>query len=110
MQTFHLSVKDKGRTVLPSALQKECGFAPGSDLVARTIGPGSFLVETPEAVLARVRGGLPDDALNEGGVEALDVWRAGSDAERRSRLEEASYSSERTSRQRGNALLDELGL
>jgi len=110
MQTFHLAVKDKGRTVLPSALQKECGFAPGSELVARTLGPGSFLVETPEAVLARIREGLRDDALREGGVEALDAWRADSDAQRRERLEQPKLSSERASRRRGQALLDELGL
>jgi len=75
MQTFRLTVKDKGRTVLPSALQKACGFAPGTELIARTLGQGRFLVETQDVVLERIWSGVSADR-EDNGVDALQecVW------------------------------------
>ncbi len=84
---FRLSVKDKGRTVLPVALQRECGFGPGVDLFARPLGAGRFVVETADAVLDRIWEGLP--ASEGDAVAELSSWRTESG---RSRM--AALSSE----------------
>jgi bifunctional DNA-binding transcriptional regulator/antitoxin component of YhaV-PrlF toxin-antitoxin module len=61
-----LSVGEKGRVVLPAALRREAGVQVGDELVARVVGPHQILVETKEAVAARLRarfrdGGGTDD-------------------------------------------------
>jgi len=109
MQIFRLSVKDKGRTVLPSALQKACGFAPGTELIARTLGQGQFLVETHDAVLERIRSGVQADS-EDNGVDALQEWRLASDAERNENLASPDLPDEATSQSRGTQLLSDLGL
>jgi len=109
MQTFRLAVKDKGRTVLPSALQKACGFAPGAELIARTLGQGRFLVETQDVVLERIWSGVPADR-EDNGVDALQEWRLVSDAERSEHLSSPDLPDEATSQLRGAQLLSDLGL
>lgn len=109
MTTYRLSIKDKGRTVLPAALQRECGFAPGSELLARPIGKGQFIVESADAVLERIWSRLPD-RVQPSGVESLREWREDSDTGRSARLESSESVPTDESRQRGADLLTTLGL
>jgi bifunctional DNA-binding transcriptional regulator/antitoxin component of YhaV-PrlF toxin-antitoxin module len=55
-----LSVGEKGRVVLPAALRREAGVQVGDELVARAVGPHQILVETREAVAARLRARFRD--------------------------------------------------
>jgi bifunctional DNA-binding transcriptional regulator/antitoxin component of YhaV-PrlF toxin-antitoxin module len=109
MTTFRLSVKEKGRTVLPAGLQRACGFAPGAELVARPLGQGRFLVESTDAVLSRIWERAADGATVEG-VADLSMWRADADAQRWEQLEAAELPPEDVSRERAADLLAELGL
>jgi bifunctional DNA-binding transcriptional regulator/antitoxin component of YhaV-PrlF toxin-antitoxin module len=67
-----LSVGEKGRVVLPAALRKEAGVQVGDELVARVVGPHQILVETKEAVAARLRARFRD----AGGTDDLRRARA----------------------------------
>ena len=109
MTTYRLTVREKGRTVLPADLQRACGFGVGSELVARRLGPGRFVVETVDAVLERIWSGIPE-ATAESGVDVLHAWRATSDAARDDRLRSAVLPDEETSRARAECLLDDRGL
>jgi len=55
-----LSVGEKSRVVLPAALRREAGVEVGDELVARAVGPHQILVETREAVAARLRARFRD--------------------------------------------------
>jgi hypothetical protein len=109
MPTFRLFVKDKGRTVLPLGLQRACGFAPGSELVARPLGNGRFLVESADAVLSRIWERAADGSA-EDGVAALSTWRTEAGTQRRDRLVVAELPPEDASRERAADLLADLGL
>lgn len=109
MSDFQLSVKVKGRTVLPVGLQRACGFAPGAKLVARPLGKGCFVVETREAVLERIWAGIPHNTTTDG-VADLARWRQIADAERWERLASPEFPAEEVSKERANQLLDALGL
>jgi len=114
MPTFRLSVKDKGRTVLPIGLQRACGFAPGAELLARPLGNGRFLVESSDAVLSRIWERAAEDTEDtqdaEAGVAALRAWRTEADTQRWDRLDETELPPDDVSRQRAADLLAELGL
>jgi len=109
MSDFRLSVKVKGRTVLPVGLQRACGFAPGAKLVARPLGRGRFVVETPEAVLERIWAGIPQNMITDG-VADLARWRQITDTERWERLTSPAFPAEEISTERANQLLRSLGL
>ena len=70
--TVTLSVGDKGRVVLPAALRREAGVQVGDELIARAVGPHQILVETREAVAARLRARFRD----AGGTDDLRQARA----------------------------------
>lgn len=109
MSDFQLSVKVKGRTVLPVGLQRACGFAPGAKLVARPLGRGCFVVETREAVLERIWAGNSQNTTADG-VADLARWRQMSDADRWERLASPEFPAEEVSAERANQLLSALGL
>ncbi len=109
MSDFQLSVKEKGRTVLPIGLQRACGFAPGAKLVARPLGNGRFLVETREAVLERIWADNPQSITTDG-VADLARWRQIADTERWERLASSDLAAEEISSERANQLLSALGL
>lgn len=109
MNDFQLSVKVKGRTVLPVGLQRACGFAPGAKLVATPLGRGCFVVETREAVLERIWAGIPQNTTTDG-VADLARWRQTTDAERWERLASPEIPAEEVSAERANQLLRALGL
>jgi len=109
MSDFQLSVKEKGRTVLPVGLQRACGFAPGAKLVARPLGNGSFVVETRETVLERIWAGNSQSTTTDG-VGDLARWRQVADTQRWERLASSDLPAEEISSERAIQLLRALGL
>jgi hypothetical protein len=109
MPTFRLFVKEKGRTVFPAGLQRACGFAAGSELVARPLGDGRFLVESADAVLSRIWERAAAHST-EDSVAALSTWRAEAGTQRWDRLDAAELPPEDVSRRRAADLLVDLGL
>ena len=55
--SFHVGAK--GRVVLPAALRRAAHIEEGAELVARLVGEGQLLLETKDAVRARVWGAAP---------------------------------------------------
>lgn len=64
-------VGPRGRVTVPAAIQRAVGLTEGDEVIIRAVGPGVVVVETPQAVLDRIRAGMqsagPDsaDALTE---------------------------------------------
>lgn len=109
MTTYRISVKHKGRAVLPVGLQKACGFAPGDDLVARPLGQGRFIVESTSAIMERIWSQVPDGGTDDA-LTSFEEWRATSDEARRAELDSPMVGSTAESRRRGAKLLAEFGL
>jgi bifunctional DNA-binding transcriptional regulator/antitoxin component of YhaV-PrlF toxin-antitoxin module len=108
MVTYTLSVKEKGRTVLPAALRTACQFTDATELVATPLGRGKFLVETREAIVDDLWAGLP--ATEESGaVNELMAWRVSSEQARCEQLTAVAISDS-TENDPGATLLAELGL
>lgn len=105
---YRIVVKEKGRVVLPIALQRACGFAPGDELVARPIGAGRFIVESGDAILSRIWSRLPEDSIGDTGD--LATWRHESDSARQRSLESPEFEATPESNRRTSRLLAEFGL
>ncbi|WP_459642073.1 hypothetical protein [Kineococcus sp. NUM-3379] len=56
MTTYPVRLDAKRRPTLPAELLAEAGVSPESELVASTDGAGRIVVETREALVARIRG------------------------------------------------------
>ncbi len=68
--SFHVGAK--GRVVLPAAIRRAAHIEEGTELVARLVGDGQLLLETKDAVRARVWGAAPQPA----GLDAAADVRA----------------------------------
>lgn len=105
-----VKVDSRGRVNLPADLRREAGFEEGSEIVAISYGPGRVLLETQQAVTDAVWAAAPDaetDAVAD--VRQMrdeDLTISETNAERRRQVD----VDEKTSRERGEALLRELGL
>jgi bifunctional DNA-binding transcriptional regulator/antitoxin component of YhaV-PrlF toxin-antitoxin module len=109
MSGYRLTVKEKGRTVLPVGLQRECGFGPGDELVARALANGSFLVETRTQILEQIWSSMPMDTDIDS-VAELSRLRSELDAQRRHRLENPVVTDEAESERRAAVLLKAIGI
>jgi len=98
---FHMG--HGGRSVLPVAVRRAAGIADGAVVVARAEGSGRIVIETPEAVRARVWGAAPVEA---GDDIAADLRRLRAPSPVRSGASDVSDVSEAV----GAALLARLGL
>lgn len=106
---FHVGAK--GRVVLPANVRRAAGIGEGAELVARQVGEGQVLLETKEAVRARVWGAAPEptDADITADVRAMraeDVAIGDRNAVRRATLIGSDADSEAV----GADLLAQLGL
>lgn len=63
---------------IPVALQREAGLAEGDEVVLRVVAPGEVAVETPTAILARIRSGVPKGSAD---LDATAEIRAEREAE-----------------------------
>lgn len=109
MESYLIAVKEKGRAVLPVALQRAGKFGPGDNLIARVLPGGGILLETREQVLERIWASMEDpDGFD--GVEELKKRRSERDAGRRQQLVNPESVSDEESQRRSAALLALLGL
>jgi AbrB family looped-hinge helix DNA binding protein len=104
-------VGPKGRIVLPSAVRRAARIEEGAEVVARLLGEGQLLIETKDAVRARVWGAAPEPAGLDttADVRALrseDIALVAKNAARQAELS----STEQDSDAAGAALLAHLGL
>ena len=51
MSSFQISVKDKGRVVIPAALRAEAGLGEEVQLIATALPEGGFIVKTRQQIL-----------------------------------------------------------
>lgn len=107
--SFHVGAK--GRVVLPAALRRAADIEEGAELVARLVGRGQLLLETKDAVRARVWEAAPqssglDVTRDVREMRSEDVERESSNAARR----EEALGSHADSDAAGAALLAHLGL
>lgn len=101
----------KGRVVLPAGLRRAAHMEEGAEVVARLIGEGQLLIETKDAVRARVWAAAPrptdlDTSSDVRAMRAEDASRVADNAARR----EQSLGSVEDSEAAGAALLARLGL
>ncbi len=101
----------KGRVVLPSAVRRAARIEEGTEVVARFLGEGQLLIETKDAVRARVWGAAPEptglDTTKD--VRALrneDIARVASSAARQADIAAGDQDADAA----GAALLAHLGL
>lgn len=97
--------------MLPSALRRAAHLEEGAEVVARLVGDGQLLLETKDAVRARVWGSAPqptelDVTVDVRTMRTADVALEASNA----RLREQAMGSETDSDAAGAALLAHLGL
>ncbi len=111
--TAPFQVGAKGRVVLPAAARRAAHIEEGAELVARVVGEGQLLLETRDAVRARVWAAAPQRTGldTSADVRALrDEDRKLEDRNAARRAAEFSARSETDSAAAGAALLAELGL
>lgn len=106
--TYHLTVGDRGRIVLPAALRAECGIAAGVELIATVDADGGIAIASGDALLAKLERARALVAGRDGSDD-LREWRGRTEAEREERLERPA-ASPADAAARGRELLDLLGL
>lgn len=107
--SFHVGAK--GRVVLPAALRRAAHIGEGAELVARLVGEGQLLLETKDAVRARVWSAAPqstglDTTADVRAMRTQDVELESRNAARREATEGGAADSDDA----GEALLAHLGL
>jgi bifunctional DNA-binding transcriptional regulator/antitoxin component of YhaV-PrlF toxin-antitoxin module len=104
MSIIELKVKEKGRTVLPVALQETCGFGPGDILIVEQVSEGRFVVETKESKINRLwhAASSTDSEVN---TEGLLQDRVKQDKARVERIANPQPTSQKESRKKAKALL-----
>ncbi|MFE6520504.1 AbrB/MazE/SpoVT family DNA-binding domain-containing protein [Streptomyces sp. NPDC057794] len=75
----------RGRVTIPVAVQRDAGLTEGDEVIIRAVGPGVVVVETPQAVLDRIRAGMRADADSPDALTEVRALRD-ADAERLDRL------------------------
>ncbi|MFJ5645827.1 AbrB/MazE/SpoVT family DNA-binding domain-containing protein [Streptomyces sp. NPDC093223] len=75
----------RGRVTIPVAVQRDAGLTEGDEVIIRAAGPGVVVVETPPAVLDRIRAGMRADADSPDALTQVRALRD-ADAERLDRL------------------------
>lgn len=93
----------KGRAVIPVAVRRAAGVAEGQTMVAQADAPGRIVLETPEAIQARVWAGAP----GQEGEDAADDLRALRDED--NRLAEAAAGRRARGTSGREAEADDLG-
>lgn len=105
--TANVSLGAKGRVLIPVAVRRAAELADGADLVVRSDGPGRIVVETRDAVRARVWADAPTPA----GLDTVADVRAMRDEDVEiSDRQSAARSATTAGEDAGERLLEFLGL
>jgi len=78
MGSFQISIKDKGRLVIPATLRAESGIGDEVELVATVLPEGGFVVKTRQQILESLR--TPNTDLVDDAV-VIDFLRSRDEAE-----------------------------
>ena len=78
MSSFTVSVKDKGRLVIPAALRAQAGLGDEVELIATPLPGGGFSVKTRQQILESLR--TPNKDLVDDAV-VIDFLRSRDEAE-----------------------------
>ena len=104
MKGYAISIKEKGRTLLPVALQRAANFGPGDTFIAQVNDEGDILLVNRRRALERMWASLdPSDDFDT--VADLKHARVAGDAARRQRLESFEVVDEKELEARTAALL-----
>lgn len=99
----------KGRVVLPVAVRRAARIDEGAELVARPIGEGQLLLETKDAVRARVWSATPDAGSIDATADVRALRSEDIAVEQRSAARRSIEASTEHSAAAGAALLAHLG-
>lgn len=111
LEGVQLRIGDKGRAVLPAPVREAANVARGDELIARAEGPGRIVLETREAIQARVWAHAPANAEQ---ADALGDVRAMRDEDNAitaaNSARRATVGAQARAAERAQELLDLLGL
>lgn len=107
--SFVLSVKAQGPTVLPAGSRDACGFAQSDELRARSISDDTFIVESHDAILVRLRSGRAGETPTHGVEEVARLPRE-ADAARGAQLMASPQPDDQTLARREAEMTQPLGL
>lgn len=104
MKGYSVSVKEKGRILLPVALQRAGNFGPGDTFIAQVNDEGDIVLVNRRRVLERMWASMevPEDL---DAVADLKKVRVAGDTARRQRLENFEVQDEKDLMERTTALL-----
>lgn len=104
MKGYSISIKEKGRTLLPVALQRAGNFGPGDTLIAQVNDDGDIVLVNRRRMLERMWAsmGVPEGS---DAVADLKKARVEGEAARRERLENIEIHDEKDLMERTSALL-----
>lgn len=109
MRGFQLSLKDKGRTVIPTGLRRAGHFEEAEELIAIPLPEGGFVAKTRMQVLEELWSSLPE-AGAETAVDELLRHRAEDEAAHIHRLDHPELPSEQEWELKSAGLYSKLGL
>ncbi len=108
MNSFRITVGDRGRLAFPAAVRRECGIRDGEDVIV-TVGDDGVITLHPAEVLARQLDTARAALTDREGVRDLQEWREASEARRADHLENPSFDPA-LSAERGRRALERLDL
>lgn len=104
MKGYSISIKEKGRTLLPVALQRAGNFGPGDTLIAQVNDDGDIVLVNRRRLLEKLWESI-EVSDDSDAVEDLKKVRVEGDVARRERLENIEIQDEKDLMERTSALL-----
>ena len=104
MKSYTISIKEKGRTLLPVALQRAGNFGPGDTLIAQVNDEGEIVLVNRRRVLEKMWASM-EVSGDFDAVDDLKKARVEGDTARRQRLENFEILDEKGLMERTSALL-----
>ena len=105
MKGYVISIKEKGRTLLPVGLQKEGGFGPGDTFIAQANSDGDIVLVNRRRVLEKMWASM-EVSDDSDAVAGLKRARVEGDAARLERLVSFDIHDEKDLINRTSALLN----
>lgn len=104
MKGYSVSIKEKGRILLPVALQRAGNFGPGDTFIAQVNDDGDILLVNRRRVLERMWASM-EVSEDSDVVADLKKVRVEGDTARRQRLDDFEVQDEKDLMERTTALL-----
>lgn len=108
MKGYSISIKEKGRTLLPVALQRAGNFGPGDTFIAQVNDDGDIVLVNRRRVLERMWASMEVSEDFDAVVDLKKV-RVEGDTARRQYLENFEVQDEKDLMERTAALLTRMG-